>query len=191
MEAKLPFDDASLDRVTCVEGIEHVVDRHRTLRELRRILKPDGRLLITTPNLLSLRARLAYALAGQRAFKSYIDEHTSVWGRSEDGRRVYHGHAFLINYFQLRYSLHHTRLRINRLWPSNWSPSSLTLAPTIPLVWLGTRGSQRKAKRKFMRMQSQGEIVADALPPYGEMLRHLLSSEMLFNATLMIEARPV
>lgn len=188
MEARLPFDDASFDLITCVEGIEHVVDRHRTLRELRRVLKPGGVMLITTPNLLSLRARVAYALAGQRAFRSYVDEHTSVWGRSEDGERIYHGHAFLINYFQLRYSLHHTGFGVGRLWPSNWSPSSLFFTPMIPLVWLGTARSQRKAKRKFERMRRVGELEPGAAPPFEEMRRHLLSPEMLFNATLMIEA---
>lgn len=191
MEGELPFDDSAFDLIACVEGIEHVVDRHKTLRELRRVLKPGGVMLITTPNMLSLRARFAYAFAGQRAFKSYVDEHTSVWGRSEDGARTYHGHAFLINYFQLRYSLHHTDFQIGDLWPSNWSPSSLLLTPLTPLVWLATRRSQTKAKRKFARMQASGEIAADATPPYAEMMRHLLSREMLLNATLMVEAKAV
>lgn len=188
MEATLPLADASFDLIACVEGIEHVVDRHRTLRELRRVLKPGGRMLITTPNLLSLRARFAYAFAGQRAFKSYVDEHTSVWGRSEDGERIYHGHAFLINYFQLRYSLHHTGFRITRLWPSNWSPSSVLMAPLIPLIWLGTTRSQKKARRKFERMRQAGDLEPGAVAPFDEMRRHLLSSEMLYNATLMVEA---
>ncbi len=188
MEATLPFPDASFDLIACVEGIEHVVDRHRTLRELRRVLKPGGRMLITTPNLLSIRARLAYAFAGQRAFKSYIDEYTSVWGRSDDGERIYHGHAFLINYFQLRYSLHHCGFRIGGLWPSNWSPSSLLLAPLTPLIWLGTARSQRKARRKFDRMKRAGDVDPETTAPFDEMRRHLLSSAMLFNATLMIEA---
>ncbi len=62
MEGRLPFDDATFDRVACLEGIEHVVDRHKTLRELRRVLRPGGKLLITTPNLMSLRARVAVTL---------------------------------------------------------------------------------------------------------------------------------
>ena len=188
MESELPFDDASFDLIACVEGIEHVVDRHKTLRELRRVLKPGGVMLITTPNLLSLRARFAYAFAGQRAFKSYIDEHTSVWGRSADGDRIYHGHAFLINYFQLRYSLFHTGFGVSGLWPSNWSPSSLAMAPLTPFIALATRRSQRKAIRKFERMRAAGDLPPGAEPPFREMRRHLVSANMLFNATLMVEA---
>ncbi|MFI4892754.1 MAG: methyltransferase domain-containing protein [Phycisphaerales bacterium JB058] len=191
METRLSFDDGSFDVIACVEGIEHVVDRHKTLDEFRRLLAPGGSLIITTPNLLSLRARAAYALAGQRAFKSYIDEYTSVWGRSDDGSRIYHGHAFLISYFQLRYSLHHCGFKIEKLMPSNWSPTSVAMLPLTPLVALGTAVSQRRAKKKYARLASKGEVGEAATPPYQEMFRHLLSPELLLNSTMIIEARAV
>jgi 2-polyprenyl-3-methyl-5-hydroxy-6-metoxy-1,4-benzoquinol methylase len=191
MESRLPFPDASFDIVLCVEGIEHVQNRHATLAEFRRVLAPGGRLLITTPNLLSMRARAAYFLSGQRALKSWIDEHTSVWGRSPDGRRTYHGHAFLINYFQLRYSLHHSGFRLSRVLNSNWSPTSVSLSLLIPLVWLGTTAAMRRARERFDRMQRAGEIPPGATPPYDEMRRHLLTGQLLFNATLIAEGEAV
>ncbi|MGD9691941.1 MAG: methyltransferase domain-containing protein [Phycisphaerales bacterium] len=191
MEARLPFEDGSFDVVLCVEGIEHVVDRHKTLKELRRVLRPGGRMLITTPNLLSLRARLAYMFAGQRAFNSYIDEHTSVWGKSADGTRTYHGHAFLISYYQLRYSLHHCGFRMTRLVNSNWSPTSVLLSPLALGVWWGTWRSQRSAKRKFERLRREGKVGEGAQVPYGEMLGHVMTRAMLFGATLICEAEAV
>ena len=203
MESRLAFDDAAFDMVACVEGIEHVMDRHKTLQEMRRVLKPGGSLLITTPNLLSLRARAAYCLAGQRAFKSYIDEYTSVWGRGEHDARIYHGHAFLINYFQLRYSLYHCGFRIERLEVSNWSGSSLVLSPLVPLVALATWMSQRRAEKKYKRMRREeaawlaehpGHAEREQMPertPYGEMFGHLLSPAMLYNATMIVHARAV
>jgi 2-polyprenyl-3-methyl-5-hydroxy-6-metoxy-1,4-benzoquinol methylase len=191
MESRLDFEDDSFDAIACVEGIEHVIDRHKTLDEFRRLLAPGGSLVITTPNLLSLRARLAYALAGQRAFKSYIDEHTSVWGLSDDGSRIYHGHAFLISYFQLRYSLHHCGFKIDKLMASNWSTTSVGMLPLAPLVALGTSMSQRRAKKKFAKIQAKGQVGPDVEPPYEEMRRHLLSPELLLNATMIIHARAV
>lgn len=200
MEGEIPAPDASFDRVVCVEGIEHVVDRHRTLRELRRVLKPGGRLVITTPNLMSLRGRLGFALAGQRALRSYIDEHTSVWACSADGRRTYHGHAFLLTYFQIRYSLWHCGFRIRRLRPSNWSLTSVLLWPLgFPLVAAGTWYSQRPARRKYAQLEAERHqppfgtslsyrLPDDAVSPYTEMLAHLLSPNLLLNATMMIEA---
>lgn len=47
---ELPFDDASFDAVTCFETIEHIEDGARALAELRRVLKAEGLLLISSPN---------------------------------------------------------------------------------------------------------------------------------------------
>lgn len=47
---RLPFRDASFDVVTSFETVEHIHDRPAFLRELYRILKPEGCLLISTPN---------------------------------------------------------------------------------------------------------------------------------------------
>lgn len=48
--AAMPFDDASFDIVTCMEVIEHVENPERVLEELHRVLKPNGLLLLSTPN---------------------------------------------------------------------------------------------------------------------------------------------
>jgi ubiquinone/menaquinone biosynthesis C-methylase UbiE len=46
----LPLDDASVDAVWAGEVIEHVVDVAPWLSELRRVLRPRGTLLLTTPH---------------------------------------------------------------------------------------------------------------------------------------------
>ncbi|MDO8594550.1 MAG: class I SAM-dependent methyltransferase [bacterium] len=46
----LPFPDGSFDLIWCTEVIEHL-DRHTlAISEMRRVLKPKGRMIITTPN---------------------------------------------------------------------------------------------------------------------------------------------
>lgn len=48
--AKLPFQDARFDLVTCFEAIEHVADPRAVLDELRRVLAPGGVVFVSSPN---------------------------------------------------------------------------------------------------------------------------------------------
>lgn len=53
---KVPFHDGSFDAVLFNELFEHLrINPVFTLREVHRVLKPGGRLLLSTPNLRSLR----------------------------------------------------------------------------------------------------------------------------------------
>lgn len=45
-----PFGDAAFDVVLFLDVIEHLHARYQVLREICRVLKPDGRLLVSGPN---------------------------------------------------------------------------------------------------------------------------------------------
>lgn len=73
LDEELPFDDGAFDAATCVEGIEHIENPWRLAREFHRVLRPGGRLVVTTPNILSIRSRFRFFTAGyHRGFK-YFD----------------------------------------------------------------------------------------------------------------------
>lgn len=46
---RFPFEDASFDSVLCNQVLEHVFNPDEFLTELRRVLAPEGRLLLTVP----------------------------------------------------------------------------------------------------------------------------------------------
>ena len=49
-EDRLPFPDLLFDRVLVVHGLEHAEHARRMLREVWRVLKDDGRLMVVVPN---------------------------------------------------------------------------------------------------------------------------------------------
>ena len=62
--ARLPFADESADVVLAGEILEHIVDTAGFLSEIRRVLSPRGAVVLSTPNILWWKHRLAL-LAGR------------------------------------------------------------------------------------------------------------------------------
>jgi len=50
----LPFCEGTFDWIMCSEVIEHVPDRQAMICEFARVLKPNGFLILTTPNWISI-----------------------------------------------------------------------------------------------------------------------------------------
>jgi SAM-dependent methyltransferase len=57
-EDRMPFPDLSFDRILLVHGLEHADDARHLLREVWRMLKDDGRMLVVAPNRLGLWAHV-------------------------------------------------------------------------------------------------------------------------------------
>jgi SAM-dependent methyltransferase len=78
IDGPLPFDDVSFDVVWTSEVIEHVADTARWLSEVRRVLVPRGRLLLTTPS----HGRLRIALNGIEGFSDPLGDHLHLYTRA-------------------------------------------------------------------------------------------------------------
>jgi SAM-dependent methyltransferase len=55
---RLPLEDASMECVVAGEIIEHVPNPDHLVREVRRVLRPGGMLVVSTPNLVSWANRV-------------------------------------------------------------------------------------------------------------------------------------
>jgi 2-polyprenyl-3-methyl-5-hydroxy-6-metoxy-1,4-benzoquinol methylase len=64
MNEILCFASNSFDAVLCLEGIEHIENQARLIRELYRILKPQGKIIVSTPNITNIRSRMKFLLKG-------------------------------------------------------------------------------------------------------------------------------
>ena len=64
----LPLPDGSFDVITAVEVIEHLENPRAVFRELQRLLRPNGLLILSTPNQESLRSYVTLIVSGHFAF---------------------------------------------------------------------------------------------------------------------------
>ena len=76
----LPFPEGAFDAVLFLDVIEHLDERQPVLREIRRVLKPGGRLLVSGPNRES-RWRERLRRAGLFAFQD--EDHKVEYTRGE------------------------------------------------------------------------------------------------------------
>jgi len=75
IDGPLPFEDGAFELAWASEVIEHVADTARWLSEVRRVLAPRGRLLLTTPS----HGRLLLALGGIERFSQPLGDHLHLY----------------------------------------------------------------------------------------------------------------
>lgn len=56
---RLPFRDGAFDKVVCTNSFHHYPDHRAALKEMRRVLKPGGRLVLVDPRKDNVFGRLA------------------------------------------------------------------------------------------------------------------------------------
>ena len=71
LNAPLPEDDASASAVMALEVIEHLENPRGFLREIGRILRPGGVLVLSTPNIVSLPSKLRFLRRNE--FELFLD----------------------------------------------------------------------------------------------------------------------
>ena len=181
--APLPFRTGAFDAVLSREGIEHFEHQAGFVRECARVLRPGGRIVVTTPNVMHLSARLSAMLTGQRTMRRGLaNEVETLRARSAD--RFYHGHIFLIDYFRLRYLMRLAGLGAIEVYTDRFSPSSIALAPIVPAMYAASRAAvaafARKA-RQHRRVVAPPELTA-------EIMRHVFSPALLFGKRMIVTA---
>jgi SAM-dependent methyltransferase len=168
LNAVLPWPEQSFDAVFSTEGIEHLENHYSFLREMCRVLKPGGILVLTTPNITALRSRVRFFGSG-------------FFGRDarpldECSRHPLH-HIGLATFAELRYELHVSGFRLVRVRHTHIKPVSYLYAIYAPWMWLYTRLAFRKEKDPAQRKRNK------------EVLSTLLSPAVLFGECLMLIAK--
>jgi SAM-dependent methyltransferase len=167
LNGRLPFGDASFDALLSIEGIEHLEDRFAYLRELRRVLKPEGTLILTTPNIVAVRSRLRFFASGFY--------HRDTRPLREAERNPFH-HIALTTFADLRYALHTSGFRLTGVSHTHLKPVSYLYGWLVPWMWLYTVVAFRKEKDPAQRRANR------------EVRSALFSKSVLFGENLLLTA---
>jgi 2-polyprenyl-3-methyl-5-hydroxy-6-metoxy-1,4-benzoquinol methylase len=169
LSERLPYDDAAFQYLSCLEGVEHLEDQFAFVRECARILRPGGRLLLSTPNVLGLASRWRYFWTGFFPLATRpINEYR---------RQPVHDHIHLITYHELRYILRISGFEIEGVTTDRYRTTGMLLGWAWPVVQLATRRALRREPDTRQR-EANREIAA-----------HMLSPALLFGRTLLVLAR--
>lgn len=175
----LPVAGEHADMVVCQEGMEHFSDQLKALREFNRVLKMQGKLLITTPSYSSLASRFSYLLfESETARRMPPNEIDDIWmsDKSLSGE-IYHGHIFLIGLQRLRILARLSGFKISRIKYMRLSRGSLLLFPFFyPWILVSSCRRYRRCLRKHKEvpMELKTEV-------YREQLKINLSPKNLLN----------
>ena len=166
----LPFGDNSIDLITCTEVIEHLEHYRQTLREMHRVLKPAGKLVLTTPNILNLKSRIRFLIFG--FYNLFGPLHTMESNLHSTG-----GHINPVSSFYLSHSLidaGFTDLKLTT--DKRQSSSTFWLVLLYMPIMLFSRLIVRKEKRRYKTMDAHNE-------PY---VRQMNSVDVLLGRTIVV-----
>lgn len=128
--AGLPMADASYDIALAMEVTEHIHDHGLFFSECARVLRPGGRLFVTTPNILSLKSRWRFMTTG----------YPYTFGPLEQDRHDGLQHVAALSLDQYRYLGRSSGLALTAVATDMRQHTSVAMLPFWwPMLWLWSR----------------------------------------------------
>jgi len=168
MTKTLPLPDNSCETLVCIDGIEHINKQLDFIREANRILTHKGEIIISTPNISSLRSRWKWFWTGHH--------HKCNSPLDENNPNPLH-HIGMISFPELRYLLHTNGFRINEVRTNRVKPIGLFYSIFLPLIYFTTYWVYIRTGKKEGTLNVNKSI-----------LRQIFSREILFGETLIVKA---
>ncbi len=113
----LPFEDSFFDYVVSIEGIEHLESPFLCIREFSRVLKTGGSLILTTPNIMSVKSRTRFLFYSYHDFFRFI----RPGGDFRHNLPEYeHEHINPMTFMELRYAMQKAGLEIAGIFTNRY-----------------------------------------------------------------------
>lgn len=133
------------------ETIEHLPNQFFFFQEAAKILKPGGKLILTTPNSSSLRSRLSQFLMESEHYSTPAPNETDAytkWPGSSDG---YFSKLFISGILRLRTLAALNGLKIKKVYKSKGSSTSYLLLIFYPILYYFSWKNFKKQTRSDPR----------------------------------------
>lgn len=179
----IPVPNLYADLVLCQEGIEHLPNQLKALREFNRILKPGGKLVLTTPNNSHLRARWSHFLLENELYSRMpINEIDSIWFSDKEDQELYFGHIFLIGIQKLKILAKISGFTITKIHPVKISWGAAVLGVFLPLILITNGYAYYSSMRKNKSIAKEWKQSV-----YRETLALNLNPNVLFAKHLFVD----
>lgn len=169
----LPYPDNSFDIVTCSEVVEHLENYRRLIAEMYRVLRKDGLVVITTPNVINLKSRVKTLLSG----------FPNLFGPLPVKRNEFYscgGHITQVPFFYLAQALHEYDFDEIELATDKFQSSSKAfLVILYPLLFLGWRRFLSRERHRYQTISADNEAI----------VMKNFSKEILLGRTIIVSAR--
>lgn len=161
LDEKLPYRDDSFDFVVCVEGLEHIENPANAVREFKRVLKTNGKLIVSVPNILNIEERLKWLFSGYTShFKPLSQENLKAISREYGGIEEVALHVNPIGYSEVRFLLERNSFKLLKTYLDKPKKNSRAFLPLVALIKLfGKFSSAKKRRERWTDELNSNEIL--------------------------------
>ena len=169
----LPFKDKSFDAVNLVEVIEHIENQPQLIREIGRVLKADGEVVITTPNVLNIVSRLRFLFTGFVRGRVRPAHYTRGPGIAPN--------IYLIPFYELYYLLFHAGFEVRRLERTKIKLGQIIFLPFLyPWMWLLSLEAIIRTEKDPVQRRINWQV-----------LKYFFSWPLLLSDNIVVKAKKV
>jgi len=161
LDGRLPYDDASFECVVCIEGLEHIENPANAIREFSRLLKSDGTLVVSVPNISNIEERLKWLFTGYTShFKPLSSRFLETIARDYGGMEEVALHVNAISYSEVRYLLEQSGFELKSVHVDQKKKNSWLFLPIVFFIRLAARfSSPAKRTERWTNELNSDEIL--------------------------------
>lgn len=153
LDKTLPYENEFFDKIVCIEGLEHIENPANAIREFARILRKNGKVIVSVPNIMNIEERLKWLFKGYTSHfkplsKEALNEIREFIKDGYAGMDEVALHVNPIGYAEIRFLLEKYGFEIEKVYLDKPKKNSFLFLPIVWAIRLFSRFSSAE-KRKI------------------------------------------